>query len=185
MNKNMKCENHEKKEAVVTCSLCGTGLCQECHLKLVGRTYCQKCADEIVKEGAIIALRKLYEILEEKRKHHRVYALVSVEITPMGYEGMFLKGIMHNMSSGGMAVLCDKQISINEMVHLNFTLPGGEVLEQVQAGVIRSDRIGEKYNLGFIFMNMLEKQKVIDEFIFCSKKKKYSQDTANISNYLF
>lgn len=180
----MKCVNHKDLEAVATCSLCGTGLCVECDIKLAGRFYCQNCADELVRDGAIVALRKLYEILEEKRKHHRVYILISIEITPTGYEGMFLKGIMHNMSAGGMAVLCDKQISINEIVYLNFVLPNGEVLENVQAGVVRSEKIGEKYNLGLLYMNMMEKQKIIDDFILDSKKKKYTQDSADISNYL-
>ena len=180
----MKCANHKEKDAVAMCSICGTGMCAECDIRLAGRFYCQKCADELVKEGAIVAIRKLYEILEEKRKHHRVYVLVSIEITPSGYEGMFLKGIMHNISSGGMAVLCDKQIPINEMVYLNFTLPNGEVMENVQTGVVRSEKIGEKYNLGLLFMNMMEKQALIDEFIFNSKKKKYTQESADISNYL-
>jgi len=33
-------------------------------------------------------------------------------------------------------------------------------------------------------MNMMEKQSLIDEFIFNSKKKKYTQESADISNYL-
>ena len=57
-------------------------------------------------------------------------------------------------------------------------------MENVQTGVVRSEKIGEKYNLGLLFMNMMEKQSLIDEFIFNSKKKKYTQESADISNYL-
>jgi len=180
----MKCKKHKNVEAVAMCTVCGSGMCGECDIRLAGRFYCQSCADDLVKEGAIVAIRKLYEILEEKRKHYRNYVLLSIEIIPSGYEGMYLKGIIHNISSGGMAVLTDKQISINEIVYISFTLPNGEVMENIQAGVVRSEKIGEKYNLGLLFMNLMDKQKLIDEFIFNSKKKKYTQEGPDISNYL-
>lgn len=180
----MKCVNHADRDSIAMCSICGRGICGECDIKLVGKYYCQKCADELVKEGAVIALRKLYEILQEKRKHHRVYILSPIEIVPSGVENMFYKGIIHNISSGGMAILCDKEIGMNEIVYLNFKLPNGIILEGVQGGVVRTERIGDKYNLGVLFMNMLEKQEIIDNFILDIKKKRYAADGVDITNYV-
>ena len=181
----MKCSNHKGKDAVSACSLCGTALCAKCNLTLAGKNYCQKCADELVRDGAIVTVRKLYEILEEKRKHYRVHLLLNLKIASVENKEMLLKGILHNISSGGMAALSDKPVSINEIVRLSFVLPTREHLENLQGGVIRSEKIGEKYNLGFIFMNLGEKQKIIDDFLMDFRKKKYAQDSANMSNYLF
>ena len=180
----MKCVNHADRDAVAMCSVCGNGICADCDIKLVGKYYCQKCADDLVKEGAIIALRKLYEILQEKRKHHRVYVLIPVEIIPSGVEGVFFKGIMHNISSGGMAILTDKEIAMNEIVYLNFKLPNGIALEGVQGGVVRIERIGDKHNNGILFMNMMDKQEIVDNFILDIKKKKYAADGIDITNYV-
>ena len=180
----IKCSKHPDNSAVAVCSMCGKGVCRECKVKLVQRDYCQSCADDIVKEGALVAIRKLYEILEEKRKHHRVHVLVPVELTPVG-EGVFYKGIIHNVSAGGVAVIADKLIDINEVIVLNFRLPNGSVMEDVQAGVVRAEKIGDKYNLGLLFMNMLDKQKVIDDFIFNVKKKKFSESNGfDMSNFV-
>lgn len=180
----MKCVNHADRDAVAMCSVCGKGICAECDIKLVGKYYCQNCADELIKEGAIIALRKLYEILQEKRKHHRVYILIPVEIIPTGIENVFYKGIMHNLSSGGMAVFCDKELSINDIVYLNFKLPNGIMLEGVQGGVVRTEKVGDKHNHGILFMNLLEKQEIIDNFILDIKKKKYAVDGIDITSYV-
>jgi len=180
----MKCFNHIDREATSICSICGKGMCKECEIKLVDRFYCQKCADDLVKEGAIIALKKLYEVLEEKRKHHRIYLLIPVEIYLTGQKGAILKGIIHNMSVGGVAVLCDKEILLNEVVILNFTLPNGVTLEDVQGGVVRVEKIGDKYNLGIMFMNLLEKQKIINNYILDFKKKKYNNGSIDITTYV-
>ena len=179
----VKCVCHKEKDAVVMCSVCGTGLCSECDIKLVGRYYCQNCADEIVKEGTIVTLRKMYAILEEKRKNHRIYSLVQVEIALSCSEGKSLKGTMHNISCGGMAILCDEQISVNEIVYLSFVLPNGQKMENIQAGVVRVKKIGEKYNVGALFMNMLEKQKPIDDFIYDAKRNRYIGGNVDLANY--
>ncbi len=44
----MKCENHPDKEGVAACVSCGKILCADCRLKLVGKNYCQECADDLV-----------------------------------------------------------------------------------------------------------------------------------------
>lgn len=180
----MKCPNHKLKEAVISCTICSRVMCETCNIILAGRNYCQKCADELVKEGAIISLRKLYQILEEKRKHHRIYTLISVELTSLSEEGMSFQGVMHNISSGGMSVLCDNKISVNEVVYLKFTLPDGSKMENLQAGVVRSEKIGEKFNLGLLFMNMVENQKIIDDFVGNSNRNKYSKENTDIINQL-
>jgi c-di-GMP-binding flagellar brake protein YcgR len=132
----------------------------------------------------MIAIKKLYEVLEERRKHHRIYVLVPVDVCPVGGEGKFLKGIIHNISSGGVGIICDKAMHINDVAVMNFKLPGNTSLEDVQAGVVRVEKIGDKFNLGMLFMNMLEKQKIIDDFIYNIKKKRYSDNTLDISSFV-
>ncbi|MFH1824969.1 MAG: PilZ domain-containing protein [Candidatus Firestonebacteria bacterium] len=180
----MKCFNHVDREIDSICSICGRGVCGECKINLVGRFYCQKCADDLVKEGAVIALKKLYEILEEKRKHHRVYTLIPAEIYLVGQKGTFLKGILHNVSSAGVAILCDEEISLNDIVVLNFKLPNGVTLEDVQGGVVRVEKIWGKCNLGVLFMNLLEKQQIINDFMLDFKKKKYTNGSIDMTNYV-
>ena len=44
----MKCYFHQNLDAIGVCIDCGKGLCSTCKLELVGKLYCQSCADELV-----------------------------------------------------------------------------------------------------------------------------------------
>ncbi len=44
----MKCYFHPEVDAVGVCTSCGKGLCSSCKLELVGKLYCQSCADRLV-----------------------------------------------------------------------------------------------------------------------------------------
>ncbi len=169
-----KCEKHPEHDVTGRCTVCGTAVCRDCRVKLVNKDYCQDCADDIVKNGALVTLRKLYEILQEKRKHQRVHVLLPIEFATASRDKVF-KGIIHNISSGGLGIISDGPFDINEPVALDFKLPDGTKLEWVQGGVVRCETISEKHNIGVIFMNMQDKQKLIDDFIGDIKKKKYSE----------
>ena len=87
-----------------------------------------------------------------------------------------LKGIIHNISSGGIGIIADGPCHINEPVVLDFKLPNGTRLEWVQGGIVRCETISDKQNVGVIFMNMQDKQKLVDDFIVDIKKRKYSDN---------
>lgn len=42
----MKCAVHSEIDAIGVCVDCGKGLCPECKIELLGRLYCQFCANE-------------------------------------------------------------------------------------------------------------------------------------------
>ncbi|MEI7904644.1 MAG: PilZ domain-containing protein [Candidatus Firestonebacteria bacterium] len=181
----IKCSKHSSNEAVTVCSMCGKGACKECKVRLVGRNYCQSCADDLVKKGAIVSLKKLYDVLKEKRKKHRVHVLVPAVISVAGEKAATYKSLIHNISASGVGVISDKPVDLNSIAFLNFKLPNGSVLKDVQGGVIRSEKIGVKYSLGILFMNIPEKQKLIDNFIFDAKKHTDSESTAiDMSNFV-
>ena len=179
-----KCDTHPEHEATGRCTMCGKTVCGECRVKLVNKDYCQTCADDIVKNGAIVTLRKLYELLQEKRRHQRIHVLLPVDFSTPDRQKIF-KGIIHNISSGGIGIIADYPCSINEPVMLDFKLPNGSKLDWVQGGIVRCETISEKSNIGVIFMNMQDKQKLIDDFIGDIKKRKYSDHSGlDKSNFL-
>jgi hypothetical protein len=44
----MKCFNHPALDATAVCAKCGKGLCIDCKWDLESKTYCQRCAKEII-----------------------------------------------------------------------------------------------------------------------------------------
>jgi len=169
-----KCDTHPEHDSLASCTVCGKSVCKECRVKLVKKDYCQDCADDIVKNGAIVTLRKLYDLLQEKRKHQRVHVLLPVAFAAADERAKVFKGIIHNISSGGLGIIADAPFSINEPVVLDFKLPNGTRLEWRQGGVVRCEMISDKHDIGVIFMNMQEKQQLVDDFILDIKKKNYS-----------
>ena len=132
-----KCDTHPEHDSLASCTVCGKSVCKECRVKLVKKDYCQDCADDIVKNGAIVTLRKLYDLLQEKRKHQRVHVLLPVAFAAADERAKVFKGIIHNISSGGLGIIADAPFSINEPVVLDFKLPNGTRLEWRQGGVVR------------------------------------------------
>jgi hypothetical protein len=42
----VKCAVHPRRDAIAICRICGTGVCNECHQKIGGISYCQSCIDQ-------------------------------------------------------------------------------------------------------------------------------------------
>ncbi|KZX16962.1 B-box zinc finger protein [Methanobrevibacter filiformis] len=47
----MNCQNHPDREATSNCSVCGKPICNECTLKIGGKSYCQDCATQLISAG--------------------------------------------------------------------------------------------------------------------------------------
>ena len=136
-----------------------------------------------MRDGAVLLLKKLYDLLQEKRKYSRVYVLVPLEIVTDSAAKNKINGIIHNLSSGGLGILLDRVLAVNTIVQLKFELRGACKLENVQAGVVRCNKIGTKYDVGLLFMNLGQNQARVDDYLNNLKKKKY-ESTVDVSRYV-
>ena len=46
----MKCNQHPENDVIAVCVNCSNFLCEDCKIKLNGRNYCKKCANERIAE---------------------------------------------------------------------------------------------------------------------------------------
>ena len=89
----MKCAEHREKDAIGACVSCGSGICEDCTINLVGKNYCQDCADELVQEKSGHAEQK--SASQTEIKSPTLALVLSVIIPGLGhfYLGKIKKGV--------------------------------------------------------------------------------------------
>lgn len=86
-------------------------------------------------------LRAMYSLaVQERRRYFRYPLDIPVEVSPD--ERTTLCATSINISEGGMALNCEKQISLNTLLNVSFLLPGTKQKIETKAIVQWADPIG-------------------------------------------
>jgi len=171
-----KCHNHPDIKAEAFCLLCGQPVCAKCLTPKLSRSFCQKCAAEIIDEVSLLNLTDIYEVLEERRKAQRINLVEAVTIRKSEKDTVNINGVMIDLSIIGIGVISNDELPINTMLWVDFVLPFEGQFKNIQAAVIRSKKAGTMYHSGLLFMNLGNELKRIETFIVNTMKKKYIRE---------
>jgi len=179
--KQIYCSNHPHKLKKAVCFICNKAICEECISIIAGKAYCKSCGYGVISEAEVLYLKKIYkaiaeekklDCLKDKRKYQRIHIINAVEIYDENKDKK-VNGIIIDISPGDMSIITDEAFSIKDRVQLDFTLTDVLKFKNIQGGVIRVQKIGDKYHVAITLMNLGENKNKIQDFIIGRLKRKY------------
>lgn len=179
--KQNKCFFHAHEDSKAVCLSCGRSVCQQCINVLAGKNYCPDCTASLIKEAVNVVFIQSEGIGIERRKYTRINLLHSVEIHSMDSTEKFGKGIIISISVGDVGLIMDKSLKENMIVRLNLELPDKDEILSLQGGVVRTEKVGDKYFIGITFMNLGNDFDKLKEFIDSKLKKRFIKLNDKIS----
>lgn len=178
------CDNHPEKSSKASCFICSKSICEDCISIIAGKAYCKSCGYGIISEAEILYLKRIYQTIKDKKKldiskdkrhYQRIHIVRSIEIYDEETQKN-IRGIMIDISVGDISILLDEQLSLKDKVRLNFILTDEFQFKNIQGGVIRVEKVGEKYHIGIILMNLGENKEKVENFVMGRLKKKYIRE---------
>ena len=175
------CYCHANESAVAKCLSCGKLLCLQCTNELANKTYCPDCTTLIIKEAVNVVFIQSEGIGIERRKYARVNLLYPVEIDNSDSTEVYGKGTIISLSIGDAGILMDHGLKENTLVRVKLQCPERDAILSLQGGIVRIQKIGEKYFTAVTFMNLGNDFEKLKEFIDNRLKKRYIKINNKIS----
>lgn len=179
-----ECSNHAGKQKKADCLVCGKSICEDCISFIAGKAYCKSCGYAIISEAEVLYLKRIYKtikdrrkfnILRDKRRYERIRIVKPIEIYNI-QKDKNIRGTIIDISAGDVAVITDEQLFPKDNVKLVFTLSEEYQFKNIQGGVVRVEKVGDKYYSAIIFMNLGENKEKLEDFVVGRLKKKYMKE---------
>lgn len=179
--KKNKCACHANEDAVAKCLSCGKDICSQCVNVLANQKYCPDCTAALIKEAVNVVFIQSEGIGIERRKYTRINLLHPVEIYDNNGTEKLGKGIIISISVGDVGMIMDRELKENMLVRLKLNLADSNEVLSLQGGVVRVNKIGDKYFVGVTFMNLGNDFDKLKDFIDNRLKKRYIKLNDKIS----